>query len=173
MRFFPLCTAFAICLVAAACTPADRATSMPADSPDDCRAHRRLITATDDGTPDSGVVLVLDAVARAQETDDRCGPPDDNIRICRALFVVATLDPALHLDDPSLRQQTGNALNWAIGDARSASPPDLVGVLDTLEQTTKVLATAADEQSVVNAVAQRADRDVTEVLDDHWLTNCR
>ncbi|MBT8239649.1 MAG: hypothetical protein KJN63_00305 [Acidimicrobiia bacterium] len=116
--------------------------------------------------------LVLAGASHAQENDRRCGPPEDRTRICRALFLVATIDPALHLDDQMLRQRIGDVLSWAITDAVLVAPLGLIDPLETLARATHTLATSADEQSLVDAIALRAQPTVTTPIDEHWRTNC-
>ena len=170
MRFFTLYTVAIVILGATACTSVDNEASATVVIPSDCRGQSVSIAPDAAANPTSEV---LAALTRAQQLDARCGPPDDRIRICRAMFVVATLDPALHLEDPPLRQQLGGALAWAIGDARSVAPDDLVVSLDALLKATGVLTRATDDRSLLDALYNRAQPATTDPLDDYWLVNCR
>ncbi|MFW2381270.1 MAG: hypothetical protein ACN4GZ_05880 [Acidimicrobiales bacterium] len=116
--------------------------------------------------------LVLAGVSRARANDVRCGDPNDHVRICRALFLLATLDPALHLDHPPRRQEVGDALSWALQDAESVATPPLVDALRILHSATRTLTTSTNERHLSDALAMRARPDVTDAIDDHWRSSC-
>ncbi|MGI9610081.1 MAG: hypothetical protein ACR2NL_07280 [Acidimicrobiia bacterium] len=150
-----------------ACTnEADRTESSSADSAP-CRAP----TSDELGATDT-TELVLVGVSRAQANDLRCGPPNDQVRICRALFLLATLDPALHLDQEPLRQRVGDALLWALRDAEAVASPPLVDALGILQAATRTLTTSTDEPTLSDALALRVQPEVTHTIDDYWSTQC-
>jgi len=120
-----------------------------------------------------GVQLILGGIARAQTNDLRCGPPSDSIRICRALFVISTLDPAQHLDDPLQFQRTRDATQWALGDALLVSPPELSPALHAVREATEVLGRADRDDERIEALVARAEPSVTEPLDAHWVAQCQ
>ena len=131
----------------------------------DCRVSEPLPSG-------EGIELVLEGVARAQTNDLRCGPPNEAVRICRALFLVATLDPAQHLDDPPQFQRANDALEWALNDSMSIAPPDLAPALQALLAATERLKAATGDNDRAEALFARSDPAVTQPLDAHWEMNC-
>lgn len=154
-------------LIFGACTPSVSSKSPAHEASPPCRDSAGLVAAGSETTE-----LVLAGVRRAQANDLRCGTPDNRTRICRALFLVATLDPALHLHNQSLRQQVGDALSWALGDATTVAPPHLADAFETLRTTNRTLTTAGDERSVLDALVLRSQPVVTDTIDQHWRSDC-
>jgi hypothetical protein len=151
----------------AACTQTEsRSATTPVD-PEVCRTAGEENAAVADS-----IELVLAGVSRAQANDRRCGPPEDRTRICRALFLVSTLDPAFHLEDEVLRQATGDALLWALDDARRVAPTHLGNALTELREATLTIKSSTDDSALRTAIARRAKPLTTESIDEHWQANC-
>ncbi len=154
-------------LIFGACTPSVSSNPPAHEASHPCRNTAGLVATGSETTE-----LVLAGVRRAQANDLRCGTPDNRTRICRALFLVATLDPALHLYNQSLRQQVGDALSWALGDATAVAPPHLADAFETLTTTNRTLTTAGDERSILDALVLRSQPVVTDTIDQHWRNDC-
>ena len=120
-----------------------------------------------------GVDLVLEGVARAQTNDLRCGPPKEEIRVCRALFVLATLDPTHYLEDPPQFRRVNDAQQWALDDALMVAPPELAPALQAILTAIGEFDTATNDIDRTKALVARADPAVTDSLDSYWEGQCQ
>ena len=120
-----------------------------------------------------GVELLLEGVARAQSNNLRCGPPTEEIRVCRALFVLATLDPTHFLDDPPQFRRANDAQQWALKDALMVAPPELAPALQAILTAIGEFDTAASDIDRTKALVARADPAVTDSLDSYWEGQCQ
>ncbi len=118
----------------------------------------------------AGLEGVLAAVAQAQVNDLRCGPPSDTVRICRALFLTAVIDPMHYLGDPSTWERVHDAMRWSLDDAISVAPPELT---PALMQVRALPSAREDEADVVLALAARAEPTVIDPLDSYWTNRCQ
>ncbi len=167
MRLFTLSLAVVLGIGLSGCTQIDSQSAPTSIDHKVCRTGGDEDPAEADTTE-----LVLAGVSRAQANDRRCGPPEDRTRICRALFLLSTLDPVLYLEDDVLKQATADALLWALDDARRVAPPELRDALAELRDATRTIKTSTDDSVLRAEIIRRAQPVITEAIDEHWQANC-
>ena len=126
---------------------------------------------------DSEIELLLDGVARAQMNDLRCGPPADNVRICRALFLISVVDPAHYLENPAMLNRVADAQVWALSDATASAPPEVEGAMNQLLTATVTIRSSSQDAEIpdaeiVEALHARADPSVLAAIDSYWDSDC-
>lgn len=105
--------------------------------------------------------------------DLRCGPPTDHVRICRALFLVATIDPAHHLNDRENLDRVTDAMTWALGDALVVAPPEVAASIEKLLAASATIAMATDDADIAQALSERTTSSVLGPVDAYWEHHCQ
>lgn len=163
MRLF---TVVLITWVTTACTSA----SAPTPPEEPVVARCRTLTSKEEERAVDAQEMVLAAVDRSRRDDRRCGPPPDPDRICRALFVMSTLDPALVLDDERRLQRVAEAVAWAAQDGATATTDtEVTRAFELLGTTALALVVETDDSRRADLIIGRVG--AVEPLEAAW-TSC-
>jgi hypothetical protein len=162
MRLFTLI--MLTCLITACTSVA------PTPSPEEPVAARcRTLTSEEEERAVAAPEMVLAAVDRSRRDDQRCGPPPDHDRICRALFVMSTLDPALVLDDDQHLERVAEAVAWAAEDgAASTTDTEVRQAFELLGRTALDLVDETDDSRRADLIIGRVS--AIEPLEAAWAT---
>lgn len=146
------------------------ASASPPASPDEPAVARcRTLTSEEEDRAVDAQEMVLAALDRSRRNDRRCGPPPDHDRVCRALFVMSTLDPALVLDDARQVKRVADAVAWAAQDGAAATTDAGVErAFELLGTTALALVDETDDSRRADLIIGRVD--AVEPLEAAWTT---